>query len=333
MWWRALGVEPTDDKATVKKAYASLIKTIDQDNDIDTFTNVHRAYRMAMQSFKDEKGPAPKGLIDYEGQTHWYLEELAKIYNNPNRRLSTEAWKNLFACMSFIEEKHFLSEYITFFNEHYALTEEIWALVDIYYPLSNRKEFRWPELVKGHMTVPSEEIDGLTFDQASNYVTYKIHVYYALLDKDYDRALIFLRILLKDYNRSDINHWYMLITTELDLAEEVQLAYGRMLETPNSLARAGYLYAGYLTLKGDWQKSMNILEEIPEAQRTTNIQSLIMENQYHLTGQTNAEISSRPWISLAGTSAKKQKLLSKGNYQKALQSDTVGLRTKLWGSR
>lgn len=333
MWWRALGLEPTDNKDTVKKAYAALIKTIDQDKDIDTFTNVHRAYRMAMKSFKDEAAAPAKGLIDYEGQRHWYLEELAKIYNNPNRRLSTEAWKNLFACMSFIEEKHFLSEYIIFFNEHYALTEDIWALVDIYYPLSNRKEFRWPELVKGLMSVTTDEIDNMTFDQASNYVTYKIHVYYALLDKDYDRALIFLRILLKDYKRSDINHWYLLIATQLDLAEEVPLAYARMLEDPDSHARAAYLYAGYLNLKGMWQKSMNIIEEIPLNQRTAYTQSLIEDNQFNMSGTATGDTEHQPWNTLASTPAKMQKLLSKGNYQKALQSELGGLRTKLWGSR
>ncbi len=59
MWFRVLGVEHSDSKETVKKAYSALIKTIDQDKDIDAFTNVHRAYRMAMKSFQLEEKKVP----------------------------------------------------------------------------------------------------------------------------------------------------------------------------------------------------------------------------------------------------------------------------------
>lgn len=333
MWWRALGVEPTDDKETVKKAYSALIKTIDQDKDIDTFTNVHRSYRMAMKSFQSEEKKTPEGLIDYEGQTHWYLQELAKIYNNPIRRLKQGAWKNLFACMSFIEEKHFLSEYVSFFNEHYALTEDIWALVEKYYPLSNRKDFRWTELVNGHLKVSADEIKGLPFDKASSYVTYKIHVFYAIMDRDYDRALIFLRILLTDYDFADINRWYMIIARETGMKEDLDKAYERMSKNPSSLMFADYYYSGYLNRNGDYKGSEAYLKKMDGHIKGSASKVLEQDNTYHLSSNPVAGIDKRPWNQLEAVSLKHQKLLAKGKYEKVSQSDHGNKRLKLWGGR
>lgn len=332
MWWRALGVKATDDKETVKKAYSTLIKTVDQDKDIEQFTNIHRSYRMAMKSFKKEDHNAPEGLIDYNDEAHWYLLELAKIYNNPKRRLNTADWRNLFACMSFIEEKHFLSQYVLFFNEHYALTEDIWALIEKYYPLSNKKEFRWPELVKGHMRISEQEIQGLPFDRASNYVTYKIHSYYALLDGDYDRSLLFIQLLLKDYNKKDINRWYLLCVIELGLSDEVVEGYNRLRNMSGSTYMADYIYAGYLMGEGDYDKAQELLSGMSEENQDSRIRELLDECHGKVLPHHKVHHKNKPWLELEVVSAKSRKLLAKGDYTKALQSDG-GRKFKLWGRR
>lgn len=315
MWWRALGLEPTANKEEVKKAYSDLIKTIDQDTDIDQFTNVHRAYRLALKSFRQEekKAPNPEGLVDYDGQTHWYLVELANIYNNPKRRLRTSAWEDLFACMSFIEEKHFLSEYVSFFNEHYALTEDIWAIVEKYYPLSNRKNFRWPEIVSGHLNIKASEIEAMAFDEASNYVTYKIHVFYGILDGDYDRALIFLRMLLDKYNRPELNRWYMVIATELSMEDDVDKAYKRM-EADGEGAMATYYRCGYLNRKGQFMEAAGIIRQSPEGMKGSALKVLASEQAYKMGSTKSPDLQLMPWLSLDSTPVKEQKVLAKGGY-------------------
>ena len=333
MWWRALGVKSTDDKETVKKAYAALIKTIDQDLDIDTFTKVHSAYRMAMKSFAKEEAITPTGLIDYEGQVHWYLEELNKIYTNPKRRLNTSAWNNLFACMSFIEEKHFLAGYVTFFNEHYALTDEIWELVDKYYPLSNRKEFLWPELVKGFLRIKAKEIEGLPFDEASAYVTDKIHAYYALLDEDYEKAQICLLKLMKDHSSDDLNRWYLVTVIQIGSSDDVEAAYRRMKASEVGCFLSNYLYAGHLYRAGDYQGAQNILSEIPAQDIRDYMQTLMDDSHYQVSTQLTEAVKKMPWNVLETVSSKKLKLLSKGNYHKASQADDGGILMKLWGGR
>ena len=332
MWWRALGVAPTDNKETVKKAYAALIKTVDQDKDIEAFTNIHSAYRMAMKSFKKTEADGPSGLIDYEGQAHWYLLELAKIYNNPKRRLKTEAWKDIFACMSFIEEKHFLSQYVSFFNEHYALTEDIWTLIEKYYPLSNRSDFRWSELVKGYMKVTADEIKDLSFEEASSYVTYKILSYYAILDGDYLRSLDFLKMLSVYPDHKDISRWYLLCVTELNLKEAVEEAYFRLRQIDRSTYMADYLYSGYLMKGEDYTRAQELLAAIDEDNQDSRIRSLIDECEGHMSHQHQGSHINKPWLELDGQSPKVQKILEKGDYIKGLQKDQ-GNKFKLWGRR
>jgi hypothetical protein len=38
MWWYVLGLDPNDNEKTVKKTYAKMIKGVNQDTEIDTFT-------------------------------------------------------------------------------------------------------------------------------------------------------------------------------------------------------------------------------------------------------------------------------------------------------
>lgn len=47
--WSILGIEPTDDKREIKKAYARLLKTIDQKQDPQAFQNLREAYDQALQ--------------------------------------------------------------------------------------------------------------------------------------------------------------------------------------------------------------------------------------------------------------------------------------------
>ncbi len=334
MWWRALGLESDADKETVKKTYAKLIKTIDQDTDIENFTNVHRAYRLALKSFRDEERVKPtEGLIDFSDKPHWYLQELAKIYNNPKRRLDAEAWKNLFACMSFIEEKHFLKEYVNFFNEHYALTEDIWALIEKYYPLSKRSDFRWHEIVNGYLNLTPEEIHGMSFDEASNYVTYKIHIFFGILDGDYDRALIFLRMLLPRYDRRDLKHWHLLIAVEANLEDEVEQAFNTMCEDPEEAHMAAYLYGGYLQRKGEMDKAAGLMRQMPEGLRASSEEVLRAEQAFQMGAVKVPDVNLMPWLALDQLSSKDKKALGKGQYGKVNGQTGQGFKFKLFGGR
>ena len=46
--WSILGIEPTDDKREIKKAYARLLKTIDQKQDPQAFQKLREAYDQAL---------------------------------------------------------------------------------------------------------------------------------------------------------------------------------------------------------------------------------------------------------------------------------------------
>lgn len=327
MWWRALGLEPTADKETVKKTYAELVKTIDQATDIDRFTAVHSAYRMALKSFRTEEKRQPNttGLVDFEGETHWYLLELANIYNNPKRRLKTSSWEDLFACMSFIEEKHFRDAYVAFFNEHYALTEEIWAVIEKHYPLSNKPLFRWPEIIAGHLNIREENLKGLSFEAASNYVIYKIHVFYGILDKDYERALIFLKMLLAHYNEPELNRWHMVIATELGLTEEIEKATTAMTGEGHG-AMATYYRCGHLHRQKSWVASAGLLRGCPDTMGASALKTLADEQAYRMGAKKSPDVEAMPWLALESLSAKEEEMLTKG--QVRILTKEIGKRQK-----
>src|SRR5690606_23650077 len=62
MWpWSELGIEPTDDTRTIKKAYAKLLKQTRPDENPEAFQRLHQAYKDALARIKrDQQHPAPK---------------------------------------------------------------------------------------------------------------------------------------------------------------------------------------------------------------------------------------------------------------------------------
>jgi len=341
MWWHVLGVEPTDDEKTVKKAYAVLIKDIDQDRQIDEFTKIHQAFRMAMKSFKTEVTNESSMRL-YEDSSSSYLLELSKQYQDPNKRLNCVLWKNLFACMSFQEEEKFKAEYITFFNEHYFLTEEIWDIVEQQYPLKEQKSFLWKDLCNGNFRIQSKEIENFTPKQANIYVECKVRFYYAWIKKKFEEAYSIVQeginVILGTNNMPSTNNMsgtnllelyrFSLCTAiELSREEEIKRAYDIILsfeaghnETTN-VAWASYYYAGYMLKKGQIKQSLELIQSIPEAVRDTRTKALYSHINSMLTQIYDEGVNLMPWNELQALSKKKIKQLSSGNYQKALKEE------------
>lgn len=50
--WQVLGIEPTTDKLIIKKAYTSLVKEINPEDDPKSFQEIHEAYKIALAMSK-----------------------------------------------------------------------------------------------------------------------------------------------------------------------------------------------------------------------------------------------------------------------------------------
>lgn len=308
MWWYVLELTPEADEATVRKAYAKMIKEVDQDVEIERFTKIHQAYRMAMKAFKANK--EHPSLKMYTGDKRWYLESLQEIYDRPEKRLNPKAWQYVFDCMSFREEEQFALEYLDFFNDHYYLTDEVWDVIEGHYSIMKNKSFKWLDLVSGSFSVSAMEIDE---DNPLNLVTYvegKIRIFNNILRSDYKEASMLLERMVLKYDQVDLHRWHLMVLCRLGIENElVDEVFVRLIQMPDEADLARFHYAGYLVIQSKYEKALSILQEIDINHRWPAL-TLLMDriNQKHMDdGKGDFAISK-----------KQERLLSKGNYKKAL---------------
>lgn len=326
MWWHILEVNAEADKTEVKKAYAQIIKGVDQDNDIDEFTKIHQAFRMAMKSFKNKEEIKEKEHI-YIELSDEYINVLDRLYNSKSKRLNPKAWKDIFACMSFKEEESFAKEYIKFFNEHYLLIDEIWKLVDEHYPLGEQNEFKWKDLFNGSFSINKAEVEQVDKSLQHQYVEEKISIYYAILNKDFERALDLIKTFIDNYPSHNISKWYMRVAMALNNDQEVDLAYKVLSAASNDPMDGLYMIAGYCNKHGDFNKSKNYLSSIKDD--NIYIDLLSKQNEQAISNKEIAPANRLPWTEIDLCKKKKQKLFSSGNYNKAIKLDNSGLKAIL----
>lgn len=340
MWWHVLGVTPTDDEKAVKKAYAALIKQVNQDNEIEMFTKVHHAFREALKDIRHRikeqerllQDEAPSKEIKKNSTKH-YLEELSTIYNDPERRFMTTWWKNVFDCMSFNEEVEFHDRYVDFFNTHPYLTTEVWELIEQYYPLKRQKGFKWQLLIHGELEILNEQIQNMSHEQSTFFVESKIKVYYYLLEGFYEEAYELLTVLLFEIKEPSLHRWLMIVAIELNLEEEIKKAYELMNSDGKNEQLATYYYGSYLLEKGDYQQSLNICEAIDETHRTESIQTVIDQNHFFLYQQMTSSLEGLPWLELALLTKKDKLLIQKGHADKLIKQEQSNVKGRGWWKR
>lgn len=68
--WNRLGLEPTNDVAVIRRAYAALIRQYRPDTHPAEFSQIREAYEAAMQLAREEPGVSPEPVGGDERQTH-----------------------------------------------------------------------------------------------------------------------------------------------------------------------------------------------------------------------------------------------------------------------
>jgi FtsZ-binding cell division protein ZapB len=357
MWWHVLRVKPTDDEKTVKKAYAAIIKQVNQDNEIEMFTKVHHAFREALKDIK-LRAKALECLLEQEqgqGQAQEqaqqqqeqlqdasgtkknisknYLDELASIYEDPERRFKKDWWKNLFDCMSFNEEAEFHECYANFFNEHAYLTAEVWELIESYYSLKRHKDFKWQALIHGEFSIREEEIIAMSCEQSVFYVESKIKIFYYILEGLNDEAYDLLSALFFEHRHPDLNRWLMVVAIALDLKDDIDKAYDLMRNDGDNELLGVYYYSGYFMKKGDYHTSLKICESLNEAYRDKNIQGIIDQNNFFLYQQVTQNIETLPWLQLDVLPKKDKLLIQKGQSDKLIKQEQSSAKGRGWWKR
>ncbi len=146
--WSILGIEPTEDKNIIKKAYLAKLKVTHPEEKPEEFATLKEAYDLAQQ-FKFSEV-----IVESE-----FLAELEILYNSFEKRIIVENWTKIFN--KYLEKErvsldglvnsniqNLREELLEFLMEKYYFPNEVWRLIeDEFNILFNKQELcvKFPE--------------------------------------------------------------------------------------------------------------------------------------------------------------------------------------------
>lgn len=175
--WELLGIERTNDKLLIKKAYALQLKSCHPEENPDGFMALRQAYEAALKEADalsvldrfnqfdnntfvpefhdaiemDEEGTLltdvsnDQTLFRLNGATAF--SKIIEIYDDFFQRIDPDRWKSLMFEFT-IEEYDALCTYMChFLNDHYVLPLQVWQFLNKEFRLEDNREFRWIEFL------------------------------------------------------------------------------------------------------------------------------------------------------------------------------------------
>ena len=89
--WSILGLEPTEDKELIKRAYMSGLTKHNPEDDPEGFSKLREAYENVLKEI-DEKAKNKENSNTPLGQ---FMQRLNDIYNDIHKRRDDNVWREL----------------------------------------------------------------------------------------------------------------------------------------------------------------------------------------------------------------------------------------------
>ena len=269
--WEILGIAPTNDISTIKKAYRAKLADTNPEDKPEEFMELRRSYEEAVELAKrpdedaesaDEDGQKEEyfqTLLPPEHPAFSWFQQARRLYRDFYRRIVPENWSRLAAdpvCSRIDTAADARNALLSFFMEYWFLPDEVIRTLDSSFHFRENQE----ELMENY---PREFVEAILLAPLEDRVSFEYDLFRGPSDKDYDS---FIRLYyhlcdlvnegewdeaercLSAIEATDIFHPYInvekakihLSKNQLDLAEEDMAQVADLFpDSPNICCMAG----------------------------------------------------------------------------------------------
>ncbi|TYQ18107.1 UNVERIFIED_CONTAM: Tfp pilus assembly protein PilF [Acetivibrio alkalicellulosi] len=138
-----LGIEPTKDKKSIKKAYSKQLKIYSPEIDPEGFQNIRSAYEEAMA--KADEQDSEKKELDPIDQ---FIEEFKSVYKDFGKRIDESSWKNLLErdlCYQIDTSSKVSKRILQFIMDNFYFPNSILKLFDDFFSWTTKKQELYQE--------------------------------------------------------------------------------------------------------------------------------------------------------------------------------------------
>lgn len=213
--FQVLGIEETKDEGVIKKAYREKLAVTNPEDNPEGFKRLRSAYEEACNLAKEPDQEPEETERDETPSGRW-IEKVADIYSNMEKRRDISCWEEVFAddvMMDLAEEENCTFKLLRYLMEHFKLPTNVWKLIqDKLHIMENSGRFRdyFPADFMNYVVNRCRQGEDLEFDQFEGapeadydlFIQYSDRCWEALINKQIEQAEEFV----KNADELDIRH-------------------------------------------------------------------------------------------------------------------------------
>ncbi len=210
--WKFLGIEKTNDKRQIKKAYVKLLNKYHPEEDAEGFMMLRSAYEHALKQAEQmefqtlhssmetkeqlpEREETDKLIIETEEQKdlkkvqEHVLGKLQLIYDDIFKRRDKKCWKDFFLELSIDEYDILRQGAVDFFNDNFHLSYEVWNLLNDELMLCDNSGFKWAIFVKNDFGLNFDYLDDKLDCDYAKYIDLRFKAFESFYNQEYEMAV------------------------------------------------------------------------------------------------------------------------------------------------
>lgn len=143
--WETLGIEPTDNKKLIKRAYAKKLKLYNPEDNEEKFVQLRAAYEKAIEEItrRDEEIQVEESIVDD------FIKECKKLYSDFQKRIKVENWKKLFESELYERiyndlnvNEEFNVKMLLFLGKYRNIPTEVWKFLNGLFFWTEREDLK-----------------------------------------------------------------------------------------------------------------------------------------------------------------------------------------------